>query len=447
MTRWKSLLVLAGSLLAGATMTPGAYAAGRPPNVILIFSDDQGTIDINIYGAKDLYTPHLDALARRGTRFTQFYVAAPVCSPSRAALLTGRYPQRAGVPGNVGLGKRGMPAEQVTMAEMLKTAGYRTALVGKWHLGEVNGRGPLDQGFDSFYGHKRGCIDNYSHFFYWSGPNNHDLWRDDEEIWEDGHHFSDLMVREAKQFLDDNQDRPFFLYLPFNIPHYPLQGAPKWREHYKNLPSPRRDYAALVSTLDEKVGEILDHAGRLGLTENTLVIFLSDHGHSTEERTMFGGGNAGPYRGAKFSLFEGGIRVPAIVSLPGVIPENAVRHQFATSLDWLPTVAEITGAELPDRKIDGKSLMPVILSAEAKSPHKVFHWQRGKQWAVRDGNWKLIVNAQRTMRGPVGEDEKIFLSDFSKDTSERHNLAEDHPEVLSRLTKLHDKWIVEVLGQ
>ena len=447
MTRWKSLLVLAGSLLAGATMTPGAYAAGRPPNVILIFSDDQGTIDINIYGAKDLYTPHLDALARRGTRFTQFYVAAPVCSPSRAALLTGRYPQRAGVPGNVGLGKRGMPAAQVTMAEMLKTAGYRTALVGKWHLGEVNGRGPLDQGFDSFYGHKRGCIDNYSHFFYWSGPNNHDLWRDDEEIWEDGHHFSDLMVREAKQFLDDNQDRPFFLYLPFNIPHYPLQGAPKWREHYKNLPSPRRDYAALVSTLDEKVGEILDHAGRLGLTENTLVIFLSDHGHSTEERTMFGGGNAGPYRGAKFSLFEGGIRVPAIVSLPGVIPENAVRHQFATSLDWLPTVAEITGAELPDRKIDGKSLMPVILSAEAKSPHKVFHWQRGKQWAVRDGNWKLIVNAQRTMRGPVGEDEKIFLSDFSKDTSERHNLAEDHPEVLSRLTKLHDKWIVEVLGQ
>ena len=430
MTRWKSLLVLAGSLLACAAMTPGAYAAGRPPNVILIFSDDQGTIDINIYGAKDLHTPHLDSLARRGTRFTQFYVAAPVCSPSRAALLTGRYPQRAGVPGNVSLGKRGMPAEQVTMAEMLKTAGYRTALVGKWHLGELDGRGPLDQRFDSFYGHKHGCIDNYSHFFDWNGPNNHDWWRDDEEIWEDGNHFSGLMVREAKQFLDDNKDRPFFLYLPFNIPHYPLQGTPKWRAHYKNLPSPRRDYAALVSTLDEKVGEILDHAGRLGLTENTLVIFLSDHGHSTEERTMFGGGNAGPYREAKFSLFEGGIRVPAIVSLPGVIPENAVRHQFAASVDWLPTVAEITGTGLPNRKIDGKSLMPVIRSAEAKSPHKVFHWQRGKQWAVRDGNWKLIVNAERTMRGSVREAEKIFLSDFSKDTSERRNLAEDHSGVV-----------------
>ncbi len=440
MTRWKSPLMLASWLLVCAAMTAGAHAADRPPNVILIFSDDQGTIDINIYGAKDLYTPHLDSLARRGTRFTQFYVAAPVCSPSRAALLTGRYPQRAGVPGNVGLGKSGMPAEQVTMAEMLKTAGYRTALVGKWHLGEVNGRGPLDQGFDSFYGHKRGCIDNYSHFFYWSGPTNHDLWRDDGEIWEDGNHFSDLMVREAKQFLDDNKDGPFFLYLPFNIPHYPLQGAPKWREYYKNLPSPRRDYAALVSTLDEKVGEILDHAGRLGLTENTLVIFLSDHGHSTEERAMFGGGNAGPYRGAKFSLFEGGIRVPAIVSLPGVIPENAVRDQFATSIDWLPTVAEITGAGLPNRKIDGRSLMPLIRSASAESPHKVFHWQRGKQWAVRDGDWKLIVNAQRTMRGPVAEDERIFLSDFSKDTSERHNLAKQHDGVVQRLTALHEKW-------
>ena len=156
---------------------------------------------------------------------------------------------------------------------------------------------------------------------------------------------------------------------------------------------------------------------------------------------MFGGGNAGPYRGAKFSLFEGGIRVPAIVSLPGVIPENAVRHQFAASVDWLPTVAEITGAGLPNRKIDGKSLMPVIRSAEAKSPHKVFHWQRGKQWAVRDGNWKLIVNAERTVRGPVGEDERIFLSDFSKETSERHNLAKDHGGVVQRLTALHGKWV------
>ena len=445
MARWKPLINLLGSFLACMTIGPVSYAADPPPNVILIFSDDQGTIDINIYGARDLYTPHLDALARRGTRFTQFYVAAPVCSPSRAALLTGRYPQRAGVPGNVGLGKPGLPAGQVTMAEMLKAAGYRTGLIGKWHLGEVNGRGALDQGFDSFYGHKRGCIDNYSHFFYWRGPNNHDLWRDDEEIWEDGTHFSDLMVREAKQFLAENKDRPFFLYLPFNIPHYPLQGAPKWREHYKDLPSPRRDYAALVSTLDEKVGEILDHAGRLGLTENTLVIFLSDHGHSTEERTMFGGGNAGPYRGAKFSLFEGGIRVPAIVSLPGVIPENAVRDQFATSVDWLPTVAEITGAGLPNHTIDGKSLMPVIRSSDAKSPHKVFHWQRAEQWAVREGDWKLIVNAERTMRGPVGEEERVFLSDFSKDESERHNLAEAHPEVVRQLTALHEKWVKDLL--
>ncbi len=227
----------------------------------------------------------------------------------------------------------------------------------------------------------------------------------------------------------------------------PCRGLRSGGEHYKDLPSPRRDYAALVSTLDEKVGEILDHAGRLGLGENTLVIFLSDHGHSTEERTMFGGGSAGPYRGAKFSLFEGGIRVPAIVSLSGLIPENAVRDQFATSTDLLPTVAEIAGIELPNRKIDGRSLMPVMLSAEAKSPHRVFHWQRGKQWAVRDGDWKLIVNAERTIRGPVGEDERIFLSDFSKDTSERHNLAQDHGDVVQRLTALHEKWVQSVQGE
>ena len=162
---------------------------------------------------------------------------------------------------------------------------------------------------------------------------------------------------------------------------------------------------------------------------------------------MFGGGNAGPYRGAKFSLFEGGIRVPAIVSLPGVIPKNAVRDQFATSIDWLPTVAEITGTRLPNRKIDGRSLMPVIRSVSAESPHQVFHWQRGKQWAVRDGDWKLIVNAQRTIRGPVGEDEKIFLSDFSKDTSERHNLAKQHDGVVQRLTALHEKWVKGVQAE
>jgi len=421
-----------------------ARAAERPPNVVLIFSDDQGTVDLNIYGAKDLDTPNLDRLARRGVRFSQFYVGAPVCSPSRAALLTGKFPHRAGVPGNVGVGKRGMPPEQITIAEMLKTKGYRTALVGKWHLGYAIKDGPSDQGFDSFYGHKRGCIDNYSHFFYWKGPNNHDLWRDAQEIWEDGVHFSDLMVREAKEFISANKDQPFFLYLPFNIPHYPLQGKPKWRERYKDLPSPRKHYAALVSTLDEQTGQVLDWIDHLGLRDNTLIIFLSDHGHSTEERTMFGGGSAGPYRGAKFSLFEGGIRVPAIAALPGVIPENEVRDQFAVSADILPTIAELTGAELPRDKIDGMSLVNVLKDSNAPATHDRFFWQLGKQWAVRDGEWKLIVNANDTDRSKVTGADRIFLANLGQDIAERTNLASENPAIVKRLTSLHEQWAVEV---
>ena len=437
-------LAAAGLALLFASLGPPLQAADRPPNVILMFSDDQGTLDMAKLGARDLYTRNLDRLADQGVLFTQFYAAAPVCSPSRAALLTGLYPQRAGVPGNVGLRAKGLPARQVTIAEMLKQSGYRTAIVGKWHLGHVNGNGPLDQGFDSFFGHKVGCIDNYSHFFYWSGPNKHDLWRNEEEHWEDGGYFPDLMMREARAFLEESKDEPFFLYLPFNIPHYPLQGLEKWRRLYSYYPTPRREYAALVSTLDEKVGEVLAMVDELGLREKTLIIFMSDHGHSTEERTMFGGGYAGPYRGAKFSLFEGGIRVPAIVSMPGTLPEGAVRGQLATAVDWLPTIAEITGAALPDSPVDGKSLMPIIKSADAPSPHEVFHWQTGKQWAVREGDWKLIVNARDTNREYLSGNDATFLVNLAEDISERTNLAEQHAGAVQRLTRLHDDWLQEV---
>ncbi len=423
--------VLAAVLLAAGS----SEAQESRPNVILMFSDDQGTLDLGCYGSADLHTPHLDALARRGVRFTQFYSAAAICSPSRAALLTGRYPQRAGVPGNVPIRKHGLPSAQVTVAEMLKAAGYATGIVGKWHLGVD---GPNNHGFDSFFGHKRGCIDNYSHFFYWSGPNVHDLWRDDTEVWEDGVHFGDLMVREAQAFLRRHQDRPFFLYLPFNLPHYPLQGQAKYREMYRDLPSPRREYAALVSTLDDKVGQILATLDELKLTENTLVIFMSDHGHSTEVRTMGGGGNAGPFRGQKFSFFEAGIRVPAIVSWPGQLPEGEVRDQWATAVDWLPTIAELCGAEVP-AGVDGVSIQPLIRRADAPAPHEVFHWAGGKQWAVRMGDWKLLRNA-----GGSGPDEKTFLANLVEDPTERRNFAAAHPDIVERLRAAHERWAESV---
>ena len=282
------------------TLTNDNWAADSPsqPNVILIYADDQGTIDAGCYGAKDLLTPHLDELAVRGIRWTQFYSAAPVCSPSRAAVLTGRYPQRAGLAGNAGSqpGSEGMPAAQVTMAEVFKAAGYATGHVGKWHLGYIPETMPNAQGFDDSFGHMGGCIDNYSHFFYWSGPNRHDLWRNGKEIWEDGQFFPSLMVREAERFIDSNQKQPFFLYWAINVPHYPLQGTEKWRKRYQHLKPPRRMYAAFVSTMDEMIGQLVGHLKKRGLRENTIIIFQSDHGHSTEQRTFGGGGSAGDKR-------------------------------------------------------------------------------------------------------------------------------------------------------
>ncbi|HVX60653.1 MAG TPA: sulfatase-like hydrolase/transferase, partial [Pirellulales bacterium] len=313
------------------------------PNVIVIMTDDQGSIDAGCYGAKDLATPAIDALAKRGVRFTQFYAAAPVCSPSRAGLLTGRYPLRAGLPNNAGSqrGGHGMPGEQVTIAEMLKAAGYATAHIGKWHLGYTPEMMPNGHGFDHSFGHMGGCIDNYSHFFYWSGPNVHDLHRNGREVHYPGRFFGDLMVEEATRFIEQHRSQPFFIYFAVNMPHYPYQGDPKWLEHYKDLPYPRNLYAAFVSTLDERVvGALLNKVDDFGLREKTLVIYQSDNGHSTEERAHFGGGNPGPYRGAKFSLFEGGMRLPAVISWPGHLPEGEVRDQLVHSCDWMPTIAE-----------------------------------------------------------------------------------------------------------
>jgi arylsulfatase A-like enzyme len=420
----------------------------KRPNVLLIYTDDQGSVDLNCYGAKDLVTPHLDGLAKRGVRFTQFYAAAPVCSPSRAAMLTGRVPQRAGVPGNVSSakGNAGMPAEQVTIAEMLKASGYTTGHVGKWHLGYTPETMPNGQGFGSSFGHMGGCIDNYSHFFYWNGPNRHDLWRNGKEIFADGRFFLDLMVEECNQFLETNRKKPFFLYWAINVPHYPLQGSDKWRDVYKKLPAPRRMYAALVSTMDEKIGAVLAKLDALGLVDDTIVIFQSDHGHSTEVRTFGGGGSAGPYRGAKFSLFEGGIRVPAIISWPEELPTGVVRNQMATACDWLPTIAELTNSAKPKRKLDGQNILPVIRSNDAASPHEVFHWQTGRnQWAVRAGDWKLLGNARDTSnKATLGKNDQLFLVNLAEDVTEMKNLAGQHPDVVARLKKQHESWIKEL---
>jgi len=373
------------------------------------------------------------------------YAPSAICSASRAGLMTGRYPPRARVPSNVSSreGVPGMPTEEVTIAEVLKRAGYATAHIGKWHLGYTPETMPNAQGFDYSFGHMGGCIDNYSHFFYWSGPNRHDLWRNGREVWHEGEYFLDLMVRECLQFIETHRRKPFFVYWAINMPHYPLQPTTKWRRRYANLPSPRDKYAAFVSTIDEGIGRVLDQLDAWGLSKNTLIIFQSDHGHSTEERAFGGGGNAGPYRGAKGCLFEGGIRVPALVSLPGVIPQGQVRDQLATGCDWFPTICELCNVPVP-ANLDGKSLLRVLQSPSAPSPHRTFYWRLGRgpraQWAVREGEWKLLGNPRDpSKKAPLTAKDNPFLANLARDPTERTNFAAEYPEIVERLNAVHDR--------
>ncbi len=443
------LIVVVG--VCSLAYTPKPKAAKRP-NVIIIYTDDQGYADMNIYGSKDLYTPNMDALAKTGVRFTQFYAAAPICSPSRASLLTGRYPQRAGLPNMASSkeGVSGMPGSQYTMGELFKDAGYKTAHIGKWHVGYTKDTEPNAQGFDYSYGFMGGCIDNYSHFFYWEGPNRHDLWKNGEEIYEAGHYFPDLMVEQAGKFLAENKDQPFFLYWAINNPHYPLQGEKKWLDYYKNLPSPRDKYAASISTMDEKIGALLKKLDDLGLRDNTIIVFQSDQGFSTEERTFGGGGSAGIYRGSKFSLFEGGVRVPAIVSWKNHIPVNQVRTQVATNIDWFPTLAAYCDIKMPARKIDGQSLVPIINSAQAPTTHSLFNWQSGggkdPQWSVLDGDWKLLHSPLEAKKEELTS-QNYFLVNLKDDPSEKTNVAEKHPDIVQRLEAAHKEWLGGVFAQ
>jgi len=433
----------------------GARRAAKP-NVLLIFTDDQGTLDANCYGSTNLYTPAMDSVAASGVRFTQAY-AHTVCCPARAMLLTGRHPQRCGVntwmQGNA-KGPKGpnMHREEITLAETLRSAGYRTALFGKWHLGAAFDSGPTEQGFDEFFGLRNGFIDNTNHFFL-HGKGYHDLYRGKEEVFKRGQYFPDLITAEALRFIERNRDRPFFLYLAFNVPHYPEQSDPKFDERYKDLPMPRRSYAKIISTTDDRMGRVLAKLDELGLRENTIVAFMSDNGHSVENYKIRGkehasglpegsnyganggGGNTGKWRGAKGTFYEGGLRVPAMISFPKRLPRGAVRDQAVIAADFFPTILELCGVPpLPNVTLDGRSLLAVMGDAEAPSPHNVLHWQWQKRWAVREGDWKLLG------RGDKGTE----LVTLAGESPERENHIKKHPEIAERLRRLHLAWAEDV---
>lgn len=441
-----STITLAISGCTANFQRPSGKKPADKPNVILIYIDDPGTLDANCYGTDYLHTPNIDSLAKSGIRFTQAY-AHTVCCPSRAGVLTGRYPQRAGVgdwctnfpsDNNRGHPIEGMPIEEVTLADVLKKAGYRTALFGKWHLGGKEGYWPNDQGFDEFFGHLSGGIDAYTHKYVKGANAPHDLYRNGKEVFEDGKYFPDLLVRETNRFLEANRDNPFFLYLAFDMVHTPHQPDPEIEKRYEHLSQPHRKYRAYLSTLDDRIGRVLATLSKKGLLNNTMVIFQGDNGHANRM-----GGNAGKWRGAKGSLLEAGIRVPTIISFPHRIPEGQVRDQVITNMDFFPTILKMCNLTLPDRKIDGKDILPVLRSATASSPHKVLHWQwpiwgsDKQQWVVREGDWKLIVNGLDASGSKL---ESPFLAFLADDKPEYKNYADENPDVVDRLTKLHAEW-------
>jgi arylsulfatase A-like enzyme len=322
--------------------------------------------------------------------------------------------------------------------------GYNTAHIGKWHLGYKTEMRPNAQGFDYSFGHMVGCIDNYSHYFYWNGPNKHDLYRNGKEVFYPGQYFPDLMVKEAGEFMEKSQHSPFFMYFAINMPHYPYQGDPKWLEYYnkKGVPYPRNLYAAFMTSLDDKIGDLLQKVNALGLSNNTIIIFQSDNGYSTEERAHFGGGSAGIYRGAKASLFEGGIRVPSIISWPGKIPKGQIRNQFAVNTDWFPTLAEYCNIKLPRNDLDGKSLVSVINSAAAETMHQEgYCWEFKKMWVARKGKWKLMGNPVDTSnKGTLTDADILFLVDLEADPSESTNVATSHPDIVNELKTQYQNW-------
>jgi arylsulfatase A len=438
--------------------------AAAPPNVVILFTDDQGTLDAGCYGSDHLITPHIDRLAAAGTRFTQAY-AHTACCPSRAALLTGRHPQRGGIhdwtQGDM-KGPKGinMALGEVTLAEVLRDAGYRTALFGKWHLGAHEDHGPTKQGFDEFFGLRGGFIDNFNHHFL-HGSGFHDLYEGTKPVVADGQYFPDMLVRRSLEFIEKNRDRPFFLYAAFNLPHYPEQAPERFTRLYADAADEKlRSYGPVITAVDHHIGLILDQLDRLGLSDNTLVIFMSDNGHSEETFMRIqsadhrsglpeghfyaasGAGNTGKWTGHKSTFLEGGIRVPAILRLPGKVPAGEVRDQIITVMDWFPTVLDLCGIEQPAAapKLDGHSLLPVLRDADAPDAYGgVLHFAWRGGWAVREGEWKLIGGTRWR------SDEKgMILHRLTDDPPERKDHAAEQPETVARLKAAHEKWMAEV---
>jgi arylsulfatase A-like enzyme len=444
----------------------GACAADQP-NIIVLLADDLGYGELGCQGNPEIPTPHIDSIAANGVRFTQAYVTAPNCSPSRAGLLTGRIPTRFGYEFNP-IGARnedpgtGIPIKERTLAELLHERGYATGLIGKWHLGGSADFHPQRHGFDEFFGFL-----HEGHFFApppWSHVTTmlrrktlpgggQGRWLGDKLIYTThmGHneppydtdnpilrnsqpvaeqdYLTDAFTREAVDFIHRRKDQPFFLYLAYNAVHSPLQGADKYMAKFAHIEDVhRRIFAAMLANLDDSVGEVLATVRREGLEDNTVIFFLSDNGGPTRELTS----SNRPLRGGKGQMYEGGLRIPFLVQWKGVLRAGQVYPELTASVDIFATAAHLAGAA-PGNSIDGVDLIPYLTGTHSGKPHETFYWRQGAKTALRKGPWKL-VNMNRNLAKPAWE-----LYDIAHDISETENLASQQPGQLQALVTLWHK--------
>jgi arylsulfatase A-like enzyme len=432
------------AVMAGGTST-SADEAKRPPNFVIVFADDLGYGDVGCYGARDYSTPNLDRMAAEGTKFTDFYVAQAVCSASRTALLTGCYPNRVGILGALGpSSKIGISDDEMTIAQVLKTRGYATAIYGKWHLGHHPQFLPTRHGFDDYFGL----------------PYSNDMWPkhptakfpplpliDGEKTIEENPDQTKLTTwytEHAVKFIDEHRDTPFFLYVPHSMPHVPLFVSDKYAGK-----TPRGLFGDVIEEVDWSVGQIAAALERNGLSDNTLVIFTSDNGPWLSYGDH--AGNAGPLREGKGTAWDGGVREPCIMRWPGTVPAGRVCHEPLMTIDVLPTLAHLAGAELPKNRIDGLNIWPVVHGdVGAQSPHEALWFYWGDELhAIRSGQWKLhFPHDYRTLESPGSGGQpgpykkahtELALYDLDADVGEKNDLASSRPEVVARLTDLAEK--------
>jgi arylsulfatase A-like enzyme len=421
--------------------------AQRPPNIIFILADDLGYGDLGSYGQKKLQTPHLDRLAAEGMRFSQFYAGSAVCAPSRSVLMTGLHTGHTPIRGNKGvkpMGQKPLPAETLTVAGLLKKAGYATGLVGKWGLGGPGSTGiPKEQGFDYFYGY---LCQRHAHNYY---PEF--LFRNEERVplknrvaqprpdgagvaIERAQYSHDLLIQQALAFVERHKERPFFLYLALTIPHANNEAGPKGMEvpDYgpyadRDWPEPQKGHAAMISRMDADIGRLVGLLKTRGLDASTIIFFSSDNGpHSDGGVNPEFADSNGPLRGFKAALYEGGIRVPMIVRWPGRIPAGQASDQVWAFWDFLPTAAEIAGVK-PPAQIDGISMLPTLLGWPQKQQHEFLYWEfpgRDFSQAVRMGQWKAVR---------FGTKEPLELYNLNDDLREQYNIADRHPEVIRKI--------------